>query len=154
MRYEVEMVDLQEQPTAVVRGRVPRDGIAAFVGHAFGAVMAAVAQQGRQVAGAPYARYLRMDDEGWDVEAGFPVRQAVAPAGEVQPSTLPGGRTARTLHVGDYAALGGAYDALKGWVVDNGYVPDGEPWECYLDEPGVPEPRTEVFMPCADSRRP
>jgi hypothetical protein len=26
------------------------------------------------------------------------------------------------------------------------------PWECYLDDPEVPAPRTEVFMPCRPLR--
>ena len=31
-----------------------------------------------------------------------------------------------------------------------GAEPAGAPWESYLDEPGVPEPRTEVVLPYTD----
>jgi effector-binding domain-containing protein len=56
------------------------------------------------------------------------------------------------MHVGDYAGLGAAYEAATAWLTDNGYVVTGEPWECYLDGPEVPEPRTEVFIPCTEAR--
>ena len=55
---------------------------------------------------------------------------------------------ATTLHVGSYAGVGSAYDAAQQFLTDEGYEVAGAPWESYLDEPGVPEPRTEVFVPC------
>lgn len=151
MRYDVELIDLQEQHTASIREHVAHDGIPTFLGQAFGEVMGVVARQGLQPSGAPFARYRPTDDGGWDIEAGFPVRAAVTAEGRVQPGTLPGGRVARTLHVGDYAALGEAYSATQGWLIDNGYVTAGEPWECYLDGPEVAQPRTEVFFPCHEA---
>ena len=33
-------------------------------------------------------------------------------------------------------------------LTDEGYELSGAPWESYLDDPTVAEPRTEVFMPC------
>lgn len=152
--YTVELVDLQEQQCAVVRERVAHDGIGPFVGRAFGSVMTVLARQGVPVAGPPFGRYFPTADGGWDVEAGFPVHGTVTAEGDVVPAVLPGGSAARTLHVGDYGGLGAAYDATRQWVIDNGHVPDGAPWECYLDGPEVANPRTEVFMPCRESRRP
>ncbi|MGZ4437878.1 MAG: GyrI-like domain-containing protein [Nocardioides sp.] len=148
MSYDVEMADLQEQPAAVIRAHVTHDGIPGFLGPAFGEVMAAVADQRLHPSGAPFARYRPTPDEGWDIEAGFPVSEAVAPEGRVEPAQLPGGTVALTMHVGDYAALGAAYGAVQDWLTVNGLVPDGEPWECYLDGPDVPQPRTQVFFPC------
>ena len=68
--------------------------------------------------------------------------------GRVEPSTLPGGHVATTMHVGSYADLGAASDAAQQFLTDEGYEVAGAPWECYLDGPEVAEPRTEVFMPC------
>ncbi len=56
---------------------------------------------------------------------------------------------ATATHRGDYAAIGATYGALNDWVVANGHVVTGQPWESYLDEPDVPEPRTRVHLPCA-----
>ncbi len=152
--YTVELVDLQEQQCAVVRGHVTPDRIGAFMGEAFPEVMRVLAKQEVPVAGAPFGRYHHTADGGWDVEAGFPVHGTVTTEGDVQPSTLPAGSAARTLHVGDYGALGAAYDATQRWIIDNGHLLDGDPWECYLDGPEVASPRTEIFMPCHESRRP
>ncbi|MGH3331558.1 MAG: GyrI-like domain-containing protein, partial [Nocardioidaceae bacterium] len=150
MRYEVSLVDLQEQQTAVVRGHVEVGGIPGFLGGAFGEVMGLVERQGLKPAGMPFGRY-RMTDGGFDVEAGIGVKGDLVPEGRVEASSLPGGRTARTMHVGDYGEVAAAYEAVESWLTDNGYTASGVPWESYLDEPDVPAPRTEVFFPCAES---
>jgi effector-binding domain-containing protein len=152
MGYDVDLVDLQEQHAAVVRGHVRTAEIPGFLGDAFGEVARVAAGQGLRLAGAPFGRYRLVGTGAMDVEAGFPVRGTVAAEGRVEPTTLPGGRTARTLHVGAYAAVGAAYEAVQTWLVRNGYVRGGEPWESYLDEPDAPQPRTEVFFPCHQLR--
>lgn len=152
MSYDIDLVDLQEQHAAAVRGHVEADAIAAFLGEAFGEAARVVAGQGLAVSGAPYGRYRPTGDGGMDVEAGFPVRGAVTAEGRVEPTTLPGGLVARTLHKGEYAGVGAAYEAVQTWLIQNGYVGGGEPWESYLDEPSVPQPRTELFFPCHQMR--
>ncbi|MGZ4588023.1 MAG: GyrI-like domain-containing protein [Mycobacteriaceae bacterium] len=148
MSYEVTLVDLPEQPAAVIRGHVGHDGIGEFLGPAFGEVMGLLQRQGLQPSGAPFGRYRPAANEEWDIEAGFPASGTPSAEGRVEQSSLPGGRAARTMHVGDYSAIGPAYAAVAGWLSKNGYVPAGEPWECYLDGPEVTKPRTEVFFPC------
>jgi len=152
MRYDVDLVDLQEQHAAVVRGHVPIDEIPGFLGEAFDEVERVAGEQGVQLAGSPFGRYRLVGPGLMDAEAGFPVRGTLAAEGRVVPTSLPGGRTARTLHVGDYSAVGAAYQALQDWLAENGYVGDGEPWESYLDVPDKPQPRTEVFFPCHQRR--
>ena len=147
MDYQIEVSQLQEQSTAVVRGHVAHDGIGEFLGAAFGKVMGALA--GTPVAGPPFARY-EMTPDGWDLEGGFPVAAPVADSGEVVASTLPGGQAAQTLHVGSYLELGGAYSAIEAWLAANGLRPAGAPWEVYLNDPHEGEPpRTLVVWPCA-----
>lgn len=147
MTYDVELATLQQQTTAVVRGHVGRDGIGDFLGGAFGEVMGLLGRQGLAPAGSPFGRYVVTAD-GFDVEAGFPVPPGVLPGGRVEVSSLPGGVTAHTLHVGGYGDVAAAYEAVTGWLTENGYAAHGEPWESYLDGPEVAAPRTEVFFPC------
>jgi effector-binding domain-containing protein len=151
MGYDVELVDLQEQSTAVVRGHVTFEGVADFLRDAFGEVAQALESQGIRTAGPPFAQYAVRSD-GFDVEAGFPAGAPVEPSGGVAPGVLPGGRTARTLHQGAYSEVPAAYDALATWATDDGYRPSGAPWESYLDGPDVPEPRTMVYLPCVAIR--
>ncbi|MGN6637230.1 MAG: GyrI-like domain-containing protein [Oryzihumus sp.] len=148
MGYEIDLVELPAQPAAVVRAHVAHDAIGDFLGQALGEVMGSVGEQGLHPTGPPFGRYRPAEDGGWDVEAGFPVSAAPTETGRVQPATLPAGSAAHTTHVGDYGSLGAAYEAVADWIITEGMDPSGDPWECYLDEPGVANPRTEVYFPC------
>lgn len=146
--YEIQIADLQEQHVALVRGHVSVEQIPAFLGAAYSEVPGVAARQGLALTGAPYGRY-RFDADGTlQIEAGFPVSGVVTAEGRVEPGTLPGGTVARTMHVGPYDGVAAAYDAARSYLTDNGFEPAGEAWECYLDEPEVANPRTEVFLPC------
>lgn len=153
MTYEMEFVDRREQPTAVVRGRVSHQGIGDFLGSAFGEVMAALGEQAVAIVGPPFARYWPTQDGDWHIEAGFPAAGTVRAQGRVEPSSLPGGRMARTLHVGAYDAVAQAYDAVMAWLTEQGCTAQDAPWESYLDGPEVAEPRTEVFVPCVGAEQ-
>jgi effector-binding domain-containing protein len=150
--YEVRLADLQEQRAAVVCGRITRDQIADFLGGAFGEVIGVLASQDMQPAGPPFARYRFLEGGILEVDAGFPVPAPLPVAGRVEASSLSGGRVATTMHVGDYADVGSAYDAASQFLTEEGYEVAGAPWECYLDDPEVPAPRTEVFLPCRPVR--
>lgn len=150
--YDVTLADLPEQHTAVVRAHVPVDGIAAFIGSAFGEVMGALARSGQQPSGAPFARY-HVTEDGFDVEAGFPVSGRFEDSGQVLGSSLPAGPAARVVHQGAYADVAAAYEAAVRWLEENAMRQAGDAWEHYLDEPSVAEPRTEVFVPCAAAHR-
>ena len=145
MDYQIQIVEVAQLDTAVVRGHVAHDAIGQFLGKAFGEVLGVVGAA--DIAGPPFARYV-MTDEGWEIEGGFPVHAPIAGSGRVEAATLPGGMVASTVHVGSYLELGKAYAAIKTWLADNGYLATGAPWEAYLDEPTVDAPRTLVVSPC------
>lgn len=147
MTEEITLVELSEQQTAVVRDRVPHDGIADFLGRAFGTVMGAVAAGRHQVVGPPFARYRPAPDSGWDIEAGFPVDGPVEAVG-VESGRLPGGRAAQVMHRGSYDGIATTWQRAEAWMAEHGYAGTDAPWESYLDGPDVPEPRTLIVMPC------
>jgi effector-binding domain-containing protein len=132
---------------AVVCGTVSVAEIPAFLASAFREVVEVLAELGNAPTGPPFARYQQSDD-GFDTDAGFPCRTPVTPSKRVQPAVLPETRAAKVLHVGAYGDVGHAYAAIEKWMVENGYVSAGAPWECYLDGPEVAAPRTLVFYPC------
>jgi len=148
MTYEVAVEQRPEQAAAVVQGVVSHDELSAFLAAAFGEVGVVLAQQGIFPSGPPLARY-RLEPGGFDVEAGFPVPRPVMPTGRVQPTTLPGGEVAETVHVGPYEGIAAAYTAVAAWLETDGRHPTGAPWELYLDDPDVAEPRTVVCFPCS-----
>ena len=148
MTYDVQLVELQAQPTAVVCGSEPVEGIVAFLGRAYGEVMRVIGSQGAAPSGMPFARY-RLGDGVFEIEAGFPVSAPVSGEGDVEAGELPAGTAAQTLHVGSYDTVDQAYEAVEAWLAANGWQPTGAPWEQYLDEPTVAQPRTLVTFPCA-----
>ena len=146
MEYHVDRIDLEAQPTAVVRGIVAQEAIAEFLGGAFGEVIGAISAQGLAPAGPPFGCYVPTA-EGFEIEAGFPASAPIAPTGRVVASELPGGTALVVLHRGPYAAVSMAYTAAEDWLADNAWESTGQPWEAYLDGPEVAEPRTLVHVP-------
>ncbi len=148
----MQFVDLQEQHVAVVRAHVTVDEMPGFLGGAFSEVINVLDKQGLHPTGAPFGRYSVPEAGAFDAEVGFPCNDVVKPEGRVEAGELPGGRAARSMHIGPYGDVGAAYEAAVDWLTEEGYVVEGHPWECYLDGPEVAEPRTEVFIPCAPAR--
>lgn len=153
MGYEVEVVELQPQPTLCRHSTTTQDAIVEVFDRDMPALWAAVQEHGYQPAGVPYARYHKWDEDGVEVEVGMPLAAPIegeAPA-DMQAGELPGGRTVRTVHAGSYDGLGGAYEAIEAWLASNGEAGTGAPWESYVTDPGaqpdVSQWRTEVFRP-------
>ena len=147
MAYDVDIVERQEQPSAVVRGVADPGHLPEFLRRAFGEVAAMVQQEHVAVAGVPFGRFTPLGDGSFDVEAGFPVDGPVRAVGDVDVTTLPGGLAAHTVHVGAYDGIVGAYEATARYIQAHGFAANGRPWEAYLDGPEVANPRTEVYFP-------
>lgn len=149
-----EIITHASQPTAVVRRTVTMAELADFYDSAYTTVAAALGRQGVQPAGAAFGYYLSMPTEQFELEAGFPTATPIASDGEVVASELPGGEVARGVHAGGYDTLGDSWDALVGWVAEQGRAPAGPMWEVYVTEP-TPETdpatlRTELYLALAD----
>ncbi|GAA2741757.1 GyrI-like domain-containing protein [Terrabacter aerolatus] len=140
---EIRTVETTEQPTAVVRSTVAMDELPAFFARAFATAAATIGQQGQAPAGPPFGLYRGMPTTVVDVEAGFPVARPVEAAGEVVPSTLPGGSVVEAVHVGPYDTMGETYGQVERWMVDRQLVPGPVVWESYLSDPErEPDPTT------------
>ena len=149
--YEIEARTLTEQETGVEFANLSATEIGPWLGKAFGEVASYLQRKGAGPAGLPFARYRIQGDGRFEVEAGFPASTPISGENDVEPSDLPGGRAAVTVHVGPYDAVGPAYKALAAWVREHGGEPNGDAWEVYLTDPDAnPDPsmwRTEVVQP-------
>ena len=147
----IETRTLTEQETAVECATCSVEEISPFVGKAFGEVAAYLARKGAGPAGMPFARYHRLDDGRFEVEAGFPATTPTSGEGDVEPSELPAGTAAVLTYTGPYDAMEPAYAEVVAWIRDHGGEPAGDPWEVYLTDPEEhPDPatwRTEIVMP-------
>jgi len=149
--YEIESHVLDEQETAVEFATLPIAEIGPFLQKAFAEVAVCLQRKGAGPAGMPFARYHPAGDDRLEVEAGFPASTPTSGEGDVEPSDLPGGLAAVTVHVGSYDAVAPAYAALRDWVREHGGEPTGPPWEVYLTHPandaGPAGLRTEIVQP-------
>ena len=146
MNYEIRQVQVEEQPTAVVRGHATRAGIAQFLDEVFREVWAlspfrVAAPLGRRSA----ATTRRQMASGWRL-ASPPTRQCHPRAGS-RPLHRRGARQLSVLHHGEYADLPAAYRAAEAWVAEHNWESTGMPWESYLDGPEVAGHRTAVYWP-------
>jgi effector-binding domain-containing protein len=149
MEYVCETKELQETPTIAIRTRTSVENIPVVVGQAFGALGGHMAQQGAQMAGAPYVAYHNMDMQDLDVEVGFPLTALAQGAGAVRAGSIPAGRVATTLHKGAYTDLGAAYEALNAYLQDQGLQPSGLVYEFYHNAPDEVKPEdllTEIVF--------
>ncbi|WP_434995668.1 GyrI-like domain-containing protein [Arthrobacter sp. Ld5] len=147
----IQITEQGEQPTAGVRERVPMAELSGFFSRAFRDTMAALQAQGVQPAGAPFGKYYGPPGAVVDVEAGFPVAAAIAPAGNVAPGSLPAGRTAEATHIGPYDTMTETYSELERYFTEAGLTPGPVMWESYLSDPEAePDPagwRTRICWP-------
>ena len=66
--YAIELIDVPAQPTAVLKGKVKRQDISAWMGSAFGQVWSSMTASGLVPTGPPFSRYFSIDEE-FDLEA-------------------------------------------------------------------------------------
>jgi effector-binding domain-containing protein len=147
----IETRVLPGTPVAIMRATLTVADLPAWLGMAFGRTAATLGRRGMGPAGPPFARYHRLADERFEVEAGFPAAGPVGDDGDVIGAELPGGPAAVTVHVGPYDEMGPTYAALEVWISDHGFEADGDAWEVYFSDPQAqPDPdtwRTEVVQP-------
>lgn len=149
--FQIEMRELVECSTAVVRSILPLSEISGFLSQAFGAVAEAISTQQISPTGPPFAKYHPLEDGKFSVEAGFATSRTVRTTGQVMASILPGGPAAVMTYIGPYDEMEGAYRELDDWISNQGGSSTGDSWEVYFSDPSQePDPqkwRTEIIMP-------
>ncbi|MGE3961996.1 MAG: GyrI-like domain-containing protein [Dehalococcoidia bacterium] len=147
---DIEVQDLPAQATAVVQHRVTlqdMDRIPGWLGETYEAVQ----RSGVEPAGMPFLRTLAMDEDGMEIEVGWPVPAPFAGDGDVHASSLPDGPAAVVSYFGPFDGVAGAYEALGAWCGQHGREVAGPPWETYYtdpeQEPDQSKWRTDVHFP-------
>ena len=139
MSYQCELIDRSIQPVLSIRARAAVQNLPGVMGQAYGAIGEYLGRMGWQPAGAPFVAYYNMDMQNLDIEIGYPVAQKLTGQGNIQPSMVAGGKAAACLHVGPYATMPAAYQALMEWMGAKGY--EGTIcYEVYLNDPAQTPP--------------
>ena len=146
----MEIRNVQERKTLVVRTTTPVEKLSEVMGSAYGEIAGYLGMKQIQPSGAPFAVYHNMDMSNLDVEIGFPVPSAVEGSGRVVSGEIPGGRAAVAVHQGPYDTIGETYERLGAYVKEQGEEPDIFTYEFYINDPGEVAPeelKTEIFFP-------
>ena len=150
LTYQIEIQNLTDQFTAVVRAELPRDELPAWLAGTFSTIHGYLRRAGMAPTGPPF---LRMAFLGTTVaaEAGFPVAREIDGDGLVEASTLPGGPALVTTHMGPYEELADTYQDVQQWLDQHRCSPAGPHWEVYYTDPTAePDPtrwRTDLVQP-------
>jgi effector-binding domain-containing protein len=134
MSHVVRLERIPSRPLAVVRRRAPSHELAKLVPAACGEVWSVVRSQRLTGAGRHVSVYL---DGEINLEVGVELDGPFTGHADVVASGTPAGLVAGTTHVGPYAQLARAHEAVRRWCTDNGHRLAGPSWEIYghwLDE--------------------
>lgn len=124
------MIEIRQQaalPLAVVRRRAEPGELSRLVPACCGLVWRALQQQGVR-GGRHIALYA---DAAIEVLIGVEAIEHFREAGELVAASTPAGDVAATEHLGPYALLGAAHDAVHAWCRANGRRLAGPRWELY-----------------------
>jgi len=115
-------------------------------------LMGYIAEQGKQIAGAPYCCYSNASDDfsQFDMEFGIPVSEAVPAQGEIFMSQTYEGKAATATHKGAYKDLEAAYTALMAYVSEKSLELTGVYYDYYINDPAdTPESEllTQIVFP-------
>ena len=141
-----------ELTVAVKKTAITMADISAVATEGFGKVINYLAQQGVQMAGAPYLAYLNgtEDFSQFDVEMGIPVAEEVPVSGEFFMSRNCEGKAVCGMHKGAYKDVEVVYVALMEYMTKNSLESTGVYYDYYINNPAdTPESEllTKVVFP-------
>jgi len=154
MDYQARLEHSPARWLAVVRFHTDLTDIGPKMAAAFANVMESLSRRDIPPTG-PAVAYYQQRADGYSAAVGFPVEGQLPDDGPVVAIQLPATEVATITHIGRYADLPLAYDALARQVAELGRRLDdtGGMWEEYRSPPGTPEDqtRTDVYWPLEPS---
>lgn len=143
MLDQPQIVETDQQFTAVIRLTIPRDEIQQVMAPGIAELLDTPAAQGSAPAGPVFSHHFNMDQAEFDFEIGVPLQAPLATSGRVKSSQLPASTVVRTVYHGPYEGLGAARGEFRNWVAADGLKPAPDLWERYLSGPAEnPDPAT------------
>jgi effector-binding domain-containing protein len=146
-----QIVQTNEQLTAVIHLTVPLAEISKVMGPAISEVLSVIARQGVAPNGPCFSYHPKRPTDTFDFEVGFPVSAPFLPSGRVQLSKLPAAKVVRTVYRGGYKGLGAAWAEFCAWMETARLSPQEGLWESYTSGP---ESSPDPSQWCTELNRP
>ena len=135
-----------ETALALKKTAISMDGISETMKEGFTRLMDYLAEQGRQIAGAPYCAYTNVNEDfsQFDVELGIPVTEPVPAQGDFHMSQTCEGKAVSIMHKGAYKDMEASYMALMEYTTKNSLELTGVFYDFYLNNP-ADTPESELL---------
>ncbi|MFZ0013346.1 MAG: GyrI-like domain-containing protein [Acidimicrobiia bacterium] len=145
----IETRSIGSRSTAVMSTDIDIGEVGDWLSRVFPEVDRHLTASGNPPIGPPFARFHRVTDGRFQVEAGYPVARPVASSNLVHGSSLPSGTVAVTTHLGPYDEIAETYEALFAWIASRDSTPTGDHWEVYFSGPDEASStwRTVIYQP-------
>jgi effector-binding domain-containing protein len=150
---KIEVTNQQAQIAAAIkRTALNMDKIVEGMDTDYRKIMGYIAEQGKQIVGAPYCFYTNAsaDYTTFDIELGIPVSEAVPASGEIFMSQTYEGQALVGTHKGSYKDLEKTYSALMDYAKEHSIGIANDCYAYYLSNPDdTPESEllTQVVFP-------
>jgi effector-binding domain-containing protein len=150
---KIETTNQQPQiAVAIKKTAVSMENIAEVTTEGYTKIMGYLAEQGKQIADAPYLAYMNGNEDfsQFDIELGIPVAEPVSAQGEFYMSQSCEGKAITATYKGPYKDLEAAYVALMDYAKKNSLELTGVYYDYYLSNPAdTPENEllTQVVFP-------
>jgi effector-binding domain-containing protein len=146
-----QIVETDEQLTAVIHLTVARAEISQVMGPAIEEIITTLTAQGSAPTGPCFSYHGKRPRDTFDFEVGFPICHPITPAGRVRMSRLPAAKVVRTHYRGSYEGLGVAWSEFCAWMAAEGLRAQERLWESYTVGPAS---SSDADQWCTELNRP
>jgi len=149
----VEVVNQKPEIAAAIKvTAIGMDKMVEEMEAGYSKLMGYIAQQEKQITGAPYCCYSNCSEDyaQFDMEFGMPVSEAVPAQGEIFMSQTYEGKAIAVTHKGAYKDLEAAYGVLMDYAKENSLELTGVYYDYYINNPAdTPESEllTQILFP-------
>ena len=150
---KIEVTNQRSQISAAIRRKaLSMDKIVEVMETDYPKLMGYIAEQGKQIAGAPYCFYTNANEDytKFDIELGIPVSEPVSDSDDIFTSQTYEGKALLGTHKGSYKDLEKTYCALMDYAKEHSIGIADDCYDYYLNNPAdTPESEllTQVVFP-------
>ena len=134
----IEMISKESEIAIAVKyDGVDFTNMAGIMGEGYGKLQAYLAQNGKQMAGAPYCKYTNgsADFMKFDIELGIPVSEPLPEQEGIFMAKTCAGKAITAMHKGAYKDIDQTYTPMMQYLTDNKLESTGVYYDYYISDP-------------------